>query len=103
MEEHQEANSQQTWKENDLETCSGRFCQTKIDDTDWDLVLTGDVNESMTNWETISLRKLWRCASQRNHFQKEEVSIDDQKFDESDQEKKWFLLACKAKWKPVSF
>ena len=55
MEEHQEASSQQTWKENDLEICSGRFCPSKIDDTDWDLVLTGDVNESMTNWETISL------------------------------------------------
>ena len=56
MEEHQEANSQYKWKGNDLEICSGGFRQKQstslIDDTDWDLVLTGDVNESLINWES---------------------------------------------------
>ena len=34
---------------------------------------------------------------------KEKSSMDDKKIDENNQEKKWFLSACKAKWKPVTF
>ena len=59
-----------------------------IDETNWDLVLTSDVNEPLIKEITSK---------------KEKSSIDDKKFDESNREEKWFLLACKAKWKPVTF
>jgi len=59
-----------------------------IDETNWDLVPTSDVNESLIKEITSK---------------KEKSSIDDKKFDESNQEEKLFLLVCKAKWKPVTF
>jgi len=74
VEEHQEANSQQKWKEYDLEICLGRFRQARslIDDSDWDLVLTSDVNESLTNWET-KFMEIIEMSIPRNHFQEGEI------------------------------
>jgi len=71
-----------------------------IDETDWDLVLTGDVNESLINWEN---QVYGDVHPKEITSKKEKSSVDDKKFDESNQEKKWFLSACKEKWKPDTF
>ena len=74
-----------------------------IDDTDWDLVLTGDVSESLTNCETKFMELDYGDVHPKEiTFKKEKSSVDDKRFDESDQQKKWLLSACKAKWKPVT-
>ena len=37
-----------------------------IDDTDWDLVLTSDVNESLTNWETKFMEIIEMCIPKKS-------------------------------------
>jgi len=74
---------------------------TVIDETDWDLVLTGDVNESLIKWEVYG--NYGDVHPKEITSKKEKSSVDDKKFDESNQEKKWFLSACKEKWKPDTF
>ena len=65
-----------------------------LDETNWDLVLTGDVNESLINWETKFMNYRYVHPKEITS-KKEKSSMDDKKFDESNQEKKWYLSACK--------
>ena len=74
-----------------------------IDETDWDLVLTGDVNESLINWEYKVMEIMEMCIPKKSLPRRRKSSVDDKKIDENNQEKKWFLSACKKKWKPDTF